>query len=202
MSSAFHKLEGAKAKKFIERLNKTWRGSPFDAERTLVQARPLGFANDWFLAESSDASTIPEKKCVALDNGKECVPVEFNTDFIPAFAGRAGVMLDRDSVMEYVRFWFEYMRNGSDRFLLIEAVDDMPWREEATPQARKSLTKSIMPLMVIDASKNNFTCKATVLFRDTLFDCALDVTMNGKVTIESRETIAEGLTVIDSLTGF
>jgi len=199
---AFEKLKGSKHKKFIDRLNKTWKGSPFDATRTVVHARPLSFANDWMLAEAGDATTIPEKRCVALDNGTDCVPMEFNADFIPSFAGKNGVLLDYDSAGDYMRFWFEYVRSGSDRFLLVEAIDDMPWREEPTPQARKSLAKAVMPLTLVDESADIFVFKACILFRDTLFDCTLETTLNGKVTITSRHTIAEGLTVSDGLTGF
>lgn len=199
---AFEKLEGAKQKKFIDRLNKSWAGSPFDAARTVVHARPLSFANDWILAEAADGTIVPEKRCVALDNGAECVPVQFNAEFIPAFAGKNRVMLDSDSASDYMRFWFEYVRSGADRFMLVEAVDDMPWREEPTPQARKSLAKSVMPLTLVDQQGDVFVFKACMLFRDTLFACTLETTRQGRVSITSRLVIAEGLTVIDSTTGF
>jgi hypothetical protein len=201
-TGAFEKLEGAKAKKFVERLNKSWPGSPFDSERTVVHVRTLSFANDWVLAEAGDAISIPEKRAFALDNGKDCVPIEFSAGFIPGFAGKNGVHLDRDTAPDYLRFWFEYARAGADRFLLVEAVDDMPWREEATPQARKSLAKSITPLTLVAADAAGFGFKACVLFRDTLFDCAIDVSVNGQVDITSRQLVAEGLTVTDALTGF
>lgn len=199
---AFEKLEGAKARKLIERLNKSWRGSPFDAERTVVHARGLSFANDWILAEAGDATTIPEKRCAALDNGRECVPIEFNGDFIPDFAGKNGIVLNRDNAPDYVRFWFEYARAAADRFQLVEAIDDMSWREEATPQARKSLAKAITPLTLVDADAGGFTFKACVLFRDTLFETTLRAGVGGDVAVLSRHVIAESLTVSDTLTGF
>ncbi len=202
MSGAFEKLDGAKARKFIDRLNRSWAGSPFDAERTVVHARTLPFANDWMLAEAGDATAMPEKRCVVLDNGQDCVPIEFNADFIPAFAAANSVSLDRDTAADYLRFWFEYARAGADRFQLVEAVDDMPWREEPTPQARKSLAKSVTPLTLIDAGNGLFIFKACVLFRDALFDCTVSVSAQGKVDVISRTLIAEGLTVADLLTGF
>lgn len=201
-AGAFEKLEGTKAKKLLDRLNKTWSGSPFDADRTVIHARSLSFANDWMLVEAGDATTIPEKKCVALDNGSESVPIEFNAEFIPGFAGKNGLILDRDTAPDYLRFWFEYARSGGDRFVLVEAVDDMPWREEPTPQARKSLAKAVTPLTLVHADGAGFTFKACILFRDTLFDCGMDVSAKGNVAITSRNVIAEGLTVSDPLTGF
>lgn len=199
---AFQKLEGSEASSLIERLNKKWRGSAFDAKRTVVHARPLSFMEEWVLAEAVDAANIPEKKCACIDNGQECVPIEFNADFIVDFAKSKNMILSRDSASDYLRFWFEYARAGRDRFLLVEAIDEMPWREDPTPQARKSLAKTVTPLTLIEAHANGFTFKACVLFRDTLFDCTVDLSMNGKVLIKNRTIMAEGLTVADTMTGF
>lgn len=198
---AFEKLEGQKAKKFIDRLNKAWAGSPFDADRTAVHARSLPFADDWTLAEAGDATSIPEKRCIALDNGKECVPVRFDATFIPSFAAQNGFRIDEDTGDDYLRFWFEYARNPADRFVLIESVDDMPWREEPTPQARKSLAKSVMPIALLRTDNDGVVYSACVLFRDTLFDCQLKVKPSGEVEVVNRHMVAEGLTVSDPLTG-
>lgn len=199
---AYEKIEGPKAKKLIERLNKAWNGSPFDEKRTVIHARPLPFAQGWILAEASDAMTLPEKKCVILDNGSDCYPVEYGPDFIPKFAANQNIRLSSSTVTDYLRFWFEYTRTGADRFLLVENIDDIPWREEPTPQARKALAKTVMPLTLTGTTPNGFALKATILFRDTLYDAMLEVKADGQVAITSRETIAESLTVIDTFTGF
>lgn len=200
--NAFQKLEGTDAQDLIERLNKSWRGSAFDAKRTTVHAKTLSFMDKWVLAEAVDAANIPEKKCACIDNGKECVPIEFNADFVPELIKKNGIVLSRDSAGDYLRFWFEYARIGSDRLMLVEAIDDMPWREDPTPQARKSLAKTVTPLTLIDTKPDVFAFKGCILFRDTLFSCTIDVHANGQVRIKNRETIVEGLTVSDPMTGF
>ncbi|MBU6235103.1 MAG: hypothetical protein KGQ41_04605 [Alphaproteobacteria bacterium] len=201
-AGAYEKIEGQKAKKFIERLNEAWRGSPFDAARTVVHARPLSFVKGWMLAEASDAVTMPEKKCIALDNGQTCVPVEYSPDFITNFAANQNMYLSHATAPDYVRFWFEYVRSGPEKFQLVETLDDIPWREEPTPQARKSLAKMITPLTLTGPVGTGFAFKACVLFRDTLFDCTLEVTASGGVHFTNRTIMAESLTVTDSFTGF
>ncbi len=201
-AGAYEKIEGTKAKKLLERLNKAWSGSPFEESRTVIHARGLSFAKGWILAEASDAMAMPEKKCVALDDGKTCLPIEYGPDFIPKFAANQNVYLSHDTAPEYVRFWFEYVRSGAERFMLVETLDDMPWREEPTPQARKSLSKSVMPLTLIGPSTSGFIFKACVLFRDTLMDCTLEVSASGAVSFVERNIIAETLTVTDAFTGF
>jgi len=200
--NAYEKLEGTKAKKFIERLNKAWDGSPFDAERTVVHVRDLSFVNGWTLGEAGDAIAMPEKKCVVLDNGRECLPIQYSADFVPNFAANNNVILNANTAADYLRFWLEYTRSGPERFLLVETLDDIPWREEATPQARKSLSHSVTALGLINMGDACFSFKACLLFRDTLLTCVIEVTPAGKVTIADRQIIAESLTVIDLLTGF
>lgn len=201
-AGTYEKMEGSKAKKFLERLNKAWQGSPFDENRTVIHARGLAFAKGWILAEASDAMAMPEKKCVALDDGKTCLPMEYGSDFIPKFAANQNLLLSGQTAPEYLRFWFEYARSGAERFLLVETLEDITWREEPTPQARKSLSKAVMPLTLTEPSATGFIFKATILFRDTLMACTLDLSANGMVAFKDRAIIAESLTVTDALTGF
>lgn len=201
-AGAYEKLEGTKARKFIDRLNRAWSGSPFDADRTVVHARDLPFAQGWVLAEAADAVSVPEKRCILLDNGRESVPMQFSSDFVQRFTAGQNIRIDRDNAADYLRFWFEYVRTGADRFTLVESLDDIAWREEPTPQARKTLARSVMPLTLVGAARMGFSFKATVLFRDTLMDVSLDVSEKGEVAITDRAVIAESLTVTDPLTGF
>lgn len=201
-TSAYEKIEGSKAAKYIERLNKVRSGSAFDATHTALYVRNLPFAPGWHLAEFSDAFALPEKKAIALDNGHECLPVSYEPEFASAFIRSAGVTLNTGTAAEYLRFWFEYVRVQAERFLLVESIDDMPWREEPTPQARKALGKSITALAFESGGPDTFVFKASVLFRDALFTCLVEVGVNGNVAITHRNLVADGLTVTDPLTGF
>jgi len=162
----------------------------------------MSFLPGWSLAEVSDATAMPEKKCVCLDDGSECVPLQYDAGFIENFCRSRALRLDRHTTSDYVRFWLEYIRSGADRFLLVESVDDLPWREEPTPQARKSLAKAITPLTLVESTPAAFSFHACLLFRDALLDCGLEVTYDGKLSLVSREVVAEDLTVTDPFTGF
>lgn len=201
-AGAFQKLEGAKAKKIVERLNVAWPGSKFDPDKAVVYTRGIPFLHGWQLVEVSDATSLPEKKCTAFDNGAECLPMQYDAAFVQDFCRNRDLRLDRHTAADYVRFWLEFVRTGTEKFLLVENVDDLPWREEPTPQARKSLAKAITPLTLTEASPSLFKFHACLLFRDALFDCGIEVTYDGKLSITSREPIVEDLTVTDPFTGF
>lgn len=160
---------------------------PVEEVRTVIHARGLSFAKGWILAEASDAMAMPEKKCVALDDGKTCLPIEYGPDFIPKFAANQNVYLSHDTAPEYVRFWFEYVRSGAERFMLVETLDDMlrgAKNQRRRPENRfqNQYTDPHRPLNIrIDY----------VLFRDTLMDCTLEVSASGAVSFVERNVITE-----------
>lgn len=202
MPNTYRKIEGTKAKAYLTRINAGWGGSTFDSTRTAVHVRDLAFLNGWCLVEASDATALPEKKCTAFDNGTESIPLEYNEDFITRFCTARDLRIDRHMAGEYLKFWLEYMRVGSERFNLIETVDDIAWREEPGPQARKFLTTAITPLTVIETTPTYFVFKGCVVFRDAIFECVFKVTYTGNITLIDRRPLIEDMAIADSFTGF
>jgi hypothetical protein len=200
--NAYEKIEPVKAKKIIERINKAWVGSSFEPSKTVVHARRLSFLKNWTLVEAEDGVSIPEKKAVVLDDGQNTVPMQYDTDFIVNFLKKQNVILNQKQAQDYLHFWFEYVRSGAERFLLIEGIDDIPWREEVSPQVRKSLARTIIPVTFLNETLQGFVFKVTVLFRDTLVECLAEIDFTGDVRLQKQSIIVENLTVIDVLTGF
>lgn len=201
MVTTYRKIEGAKAKAYLTRINAGFTATDFDISRSAVHARELSFLNGWSLVEISDATALPEKKCIALDNGLEAVPLEYNENFIVEFCKARGLRIDRHMAADYLKFWLEYLRIGPERFSLIESIDEIPWNEEPTPTARKFLSQRILPVNLLETTPTNFMFKACVLFRDALFDCIFDITYNGNITIKDRKILVEDLNVTDTFTG-
>lgn len=49
------------------------------------------------------------------------------------------IVLDDKTVGFYVRFFFTYVRGRHGRFLIVESVDDIAWKDEPPPRrARRS----------------------------------------------------------------
>lgn len=202
MTNTYRKIEGTKAKAYLTRLNAGWGGSAFDSARTAVHIRDLNFLKGWCLIEASDATALPEKKCIALDNGVEAVPLEYNEDFISRFCTARDLRIDRHMAADYLRFWLEYTRLGGERFTLIESVDDLSWREEPGPQAQKYLSATITPLTLLETTPTHFIFKACLVFRDAIFECVFKVTYNGIITMQERSTLIEDLAITDTFSGF
>lgn len=200
--NGYEKIEGPRAEKLLDRLNPVWAGSPFETGKAVIHARGLPFAKGWVLAEVEDNLAMPGKKCVALDNGRDCIPVEYNAQFIPAFIKNHALSLTEKTAKSYLHFWFEYARSGVERFILIENLDDVPWREEITPQIQRSLSKRVTPVTLVETTPKGFTFEATILFRDTLMIVAATVTPDGDVKLDKKETVVQNLTVTDALVGF
>lgn len=202
MTHSYRKITGSKAKTFISRINAGWGGSPFDDTRTALHARDLSFLQGWCLVEASDATSLPEKKCIALDDGTEAVAIDYNENFIHDFCKARNLRIDRHMASDYLKFWLEYTRIGPERFILVESIDELPWREDPSPVARKYLSATISPLSLQEATPSHFVYKGYILFRDSLFECKFEIGYTGVIRIAERNLLAEELAIIDTFTGF
>jgi len=197
---SYRKLDSKKAAKVLSRLTDLLDMPPFSPDTTVVFSRPLSFLPHWSLVEAADGTSLPERRIVALDDGKRAVVVDYGAALPAEIASTFQV--NHDTVCDYVRFYLTYARSGADRFILVENIDDMPWRDDMGPSARKSLGKQVIPLTLVTYDGQDCTLKASLLFRNTLFEATIKVTEKGKVTVKRDSKIAEDLSVFDVATGF
>lgn len=201
MIEAYQKTEGVHTKERINRINKAWHGSAFDPEKTMVFSRALSFLPAWTLVEASDYTSVPEKRAVGLDDGESVTIISYNQNFISDFMAAQKAVITTETVSDYTRFWLQYARLNQERMVLVDDADDIPWREDVTPQARKSLSRSITPLTYLSHEGHVFMLKGCLFFKDSLFECMIEVTSKGRVTLPHQTLIAESLMVFDPLTG-
>jgi len=197
---SYVKTEGALARDLLVRINKAWHGSPFDKDRTVVYMRPLSFLPAWMLVEASDFTSVPEKKMIGLDNGQQTLPISYNAQFVEALMLAEKAQLSHETVTDYVRFWVQYTRLSQEQLIQVDEVDDIPWREDITPQARKGLARHITPLTYLGQNAGQFILKGCAYFRDSLFELSYGVEPSGKVHIHQQTLLAESITGYDKAT--
>jgi hypothetical protein len=80
------------------------------------------------------------------------------------------INLNENNVIEYIMFFFSYVRGRHGRFIIIENVDDIDWREEPPPAARKAMSKILAPVSVAGIDDDGtFHLSMFVVFKDSLF---------------------------------
>jgi hypothetical protein len=130
------------------------------------------------------------------------VAINGSNEPIYALNERAPLQLNDGTVADYVRFFFSNVRGRHGRFLITETVDDIQWREEPPPAARKAIGKILVPLTVTGRDPDGgFRLAACMMFKDSLFKAAVTVRRDGIVSLSDEELLIEDMPVLDDTFG-
>ncbi len=199
---AFIKLEPAQAARMVELINPAL-DTKFDPNNVTVMIYNLPFYAGYFLAEISRHDQNPPITRLAICNDKGAVHV-LNWTNAPIFDlnRKVPIRLDEENMADYVRFFFNYVRGAHGRFLIIDSVDDIDWREEPAPAGRKALGKMIEPLQVKRREKDGTVVfLLSVIFKDSLFQAEAHLKPDGMISLQNEELLVEDIPVADDLFG-
>jgi hypothetical protein len=203
----FKKLELAETATFLDQINPVLDGADFDAVETTVMVLDLPFYPGYRFVEISENTHYPPRKrfviCKNSQNLNEDEITVLNWTNAPVYKLNQDVpiALDENNVSEYIRFFFEYIRGKHGRFLITESVDDIRWKDDPPPQARKAIGKMLIPLSVQSIRDGNFYLHATMMFKDSLFKADVEVQPGGLVTLSNEELLVEDIPVQDDIFG-
>jgi len=199
---AFIKLEPAKAARMIDLINPAL-DTKFDPASTSVMILNLPFYEGYFLAELSRHDQHPPIVRHAVCNEKGDIQIlDWTNGPIYSLNKTAPLNLDEEDMADYVRFFFTYVRGKHGRFLIIDSVDDIDWRDEPAAAGRKALGKMIEPLHVKSREKDGTVIFATsIIFKDSLFAAEAVLEKNGMLRLQNEELLVEDIPVADDLFG-
>lgn len=199
---AFIKLDSVQAARMIERLNPHF-DVKFDPASSAVMIHNLSFYENHFLVEVSRHDQHPPLTRVAISNDKGDVTVlNWTNEPIHKLNREVPIHLAEDTMLDYVRFFFTYVRGSHGRFLVIDSVDDIDWREEPAPAGRKALGKMIEPMMVKAREKDGTVVfSLSIVFKDSLFTAEAHLKPDGYLSLHNEELLVEDIPVADDLFG-
>lgn len=199
---AFIKLDSAQAAKLAEVVN-PHLDIKFDAARVTAMTHNLSFYQGWYVAELSDHDQSPPVLRIVVCNDKgDVVPLNWSNAPIYKLNKLAPLVLNDNTLLDYVRFFFTFVRGKHGRFLIVDNVDDIDWREEPAPAGRKALSKMIAPLTLksrdIDGTS---TFTSSIIFKDSLFASEIVVKPDGHIEMKNEELLVEDIPVADDVFG-
>jgi len=198
----FRKLEVKDATEILELVNPALEGVQFDPALVTVLAQDLSFYPGHILYDIADYSTSPALRRFAVVNDKNVIILDWTNGPIYALNGSAPLSLNDDNIDDYVRFFFSYSRGNKGAFMLAENIDDVRWRDDPPPAARKAIGNLLMPLAVIDQEKNGaYRLQTSMVFKNTLFQSDIEVGKDGQVSLSNEELLLEDLPVLDDIFG-
>jgi hypothetical protein len=199
---AFIKLDSTQAAKMVELVNPKL-DIKYDPARATVMVHNLSFYPDYFVVELANHDENPPLIRLAICNDKGEVHV-LNWTNVPIFLlnKKVPITLKGDALIDYVRFFFTFVRGKHGRFLIVDTVDDIDWREEPAPAGRKALAKMIEPMQIKrKESDGTVVLSASIVFKDSLFAGEIHVKPDGNISMQNEELMVEDIPVADDIFG-
>jgi len=198
---AFVKLDAVQAAQLTQTLS-PFSDITFDPKQVTAMVHDLPFYKGFFLAELSDHTQNPAiVRTFICQNENRVYPVTWSNDIIYDLNETVPINLNNTTVESYVRFFFCYVRGRHGRFLVVDTVDDIDWRDEPAPAGRKALGRMIQPLTLLPRGADRFILQASMVFKDSLYQAKISVSDKGIVTMGDEELLVESLPVADDVFG-
>ncbi|MCB9978324.1 MAG: hypothetical protein H6862_01795 [Rhodospirillales bacterium] len=199
---AFVRLDPDRTAAVLSALNPALGSAPFDPAVSVILARELPFYPGHALCDITDHAATPPRRIFAITGPNAPVLIDWTNAPIYALNAAAPLLLNDSTVADYVRFFFTYVRGRHGRFIVTESADDIAWKEEPPPAARRAVGKLLHPLRIAEKKPDGgYTLKACLMFRDSLFRTDVQVETSGIVEMVNEELAIEDMPVLDDLFG-
>lgn len=200
--NSFIKLDRMEAEGLLKEINPVMDGASFSAASATLLAQELAFYPGYRFIEVADYEQHPPRRRFAIHKAGEAVAMNGSNEPLYVLNEKAPIKLDETTVADYVRFFFNNVRGRHGRFLITESVDDIQWREEPPPAARKAIGKILVPMMIVAREpEGGYRLTACMMFRDSLFKATVNVRRDGVVSLSDEELLIEDMPVVDDLLG-
>ena len=200
---AFTKLELAEIATILDALNPKFDGTIFDPVETTILTQDISFYPGYRLLDIADHAQMPPlRRYVLYKSADEFQILDFTNGPIYTLNLKLPINLNADTVIDYVRFFFSYVRGRHGRFIITEGVDDINWKDDPPPTARKAIGKMLMPVSLEEETKDgNYQMKACMVFKDSLFKSTIQCDSKGYVALSDEELLVEDIPVLDDTFG-
>ncbi len=199
---AFTKLELAEAATVLDQVNPLLEGTPFDPVETTVMAHDMAFYPGYRFLDIADHSISPPMQRFVIYNPEDVVVLDWSNEPIYELNNKLPIQITDENIGDYVRFFFTYVRGRHGRFMVTENVDDINWKEEPPPAARKAISKMLAPIEIKEKSDTGiYRLEARVMFKDSLFKTDIYVKPDGAISLTEEELLIEDMPVLDDVFG-
>lgn len=197
MADNWQKMDAAGAQRILAEVNPYLEPVPFALGSTTIRLQKLPFYRDHSLLELTDMSAVPGARKYVIYKPGDVNVVNWTNQAIYETNEKGPILLNEHSVVEYVKFFFGYVRGRHGRFLVIETIDDVRWQVEPPAQGRKVMQEMLEPVTLTSHDPDGtFNLDAFMVFKDSLFKTKIHVKKDGLVSMSSEELKIEGIPVL------
>ncbi len=199
---AFEKLELEDIATILEEVNPHFDGLVFDPVQTTILSWDMPFYEGYRFLDIADHTAMPPLQRFVIYKPGEVIVLDFTNEPIYALNQKAPIHLTESNIEDYIRFFFTYVRGRHGRFLIVENVDDIAWKEEPPPAARKAIAAMMCSITLKEIGEDGvFDLEVCMIFKDSLFKSKVSVDPKGFVKLSNEELLIEDMPVLDDTLG-
>lgn len=169
----------------------------FNPATTTVRSQRLPFYDGYALLELTDLSAIPAARKYVIYRAGDVNVINWTNQPIYETNEKSPVILTEETVLDYAKFFFNYVRGRHGRFMIIETLDDVRWQVEPPAQGRRIMQEMLEPVTLASQDVDGtFNLEAFMVFKDSLFKTTIHVRKDGLVSMSNEELKIEGMPVL------
>jgi hypothetical protein len=198
--NAYQKIEGKEVDRYLPILNPVIPGTSLTSDQVQLMRAKLAFYNDTSLIDILDRQAHPPRHFTVLTNKKISHILDYKAQTILAMNEVFGLDLNDQTVCDYVRFYLRYTQGPHGRFILLEGVEDIPWKEDPPPAARQALSDMIKSLpMTLTETGSGWQGDISVIFQGAFYYVEISVDKSGKIAFDKQRLMIDQMPVYDDI---
>lgn len=185
-----------KTDSLVARLNEHMGRTVFSTEigKCGFEESSLPFYPDAKMLKATTFTTRPVITRKFIFNENDIITLDGTEDSIEEVNAVFAPVINDETVVAYLKFFFDSVAVPGGRLALIENVDDLKLTQDASDELKSALQK-LIAAPVITKDGNAFFVKTFVLFDTTLYHAEMTVLAKGEVEMTDQETAYENLPV-------
>lgn len=196
--TAYQKIEGKDVERYLPLLNPVIPGASLSGDAVQLMRAKASFYKETQILEVIDRQAHPPRHFSVLTNGKLSRVVDYRPETIGQMNELFSLTLNDQTVNDYVRFYLRYTQGPNGRFVLLEGVEDIPWKEDPPPAARNALAEMIKSLpQAMTATGDGWSGEISVIFQGAFFFAQLDVSKTGRISLTNQRLMIDQMPVFD-----
>lgn len=198
--SAYQKIEGREQDKYIPLANAQLAGSPLQkGQAQMLRARP-SFYPSAVIVDIQDRQSHPARHVTLVTDQTTTQIIDYSVATLAQMNRAFALTLNDETICDYIRFYLRYTQGPHGRFILLEGVDDVPWRDDPPPAARKALGDMIRALpQAIEKTKAGWGGQISLIFQNAFFTADIVVTKAGDVTLTHERLMIDQMPIWDDV---
>jgi hypothetical protein len=201
----FKKIDKDNTALILEDLKPHLSDVSFTEDETQMLMQELDFYSGYALLDIMSLShNSPIQRAIVYNKTtKHTVVLDSTNEPIYELNQKAPIVLTPANITAYVQFFFSNVQGKHGRFLVTETVDDLRWREDPPPAARRAIANMLLPVQLTGKNEDgSYDVMMTLMFKGALYKSHAHIEKNGIINLFNEEILIEDMPVLDDRLGF